>query len=208
MKTSIFFIILFLFINSVYAQSGRIYRNYGILDSNNVKTVFTNGGVIGHPVGMGPRGAWPYATNGYIGDFGLFVGARIETDSITFSSVEYCLADRRPNDQELSPTGEFWGFEPKALGISNLSLSNDPSTWPTAWSTWPFNTQGAIESYYEMDDNVDEEFNFSNYNIWGVAFKPDSTNPSRNGMGFKIESRYRQFDFAGLEDVLFMEHNQ
>ena len=30
------------------------------------------------------------------------------------------------------------------------------------------------ESFFVMDDNNDEEFNFSEYNIHGVSFKPDS----------------------------------
>ena len=59
------------------AQSGREYERYNILNKNLISTVFTNGGVIGHPVDKGPRGAWIEDNNGYVGDVSPFVGCEI-----------------------------------------------------------------------------------------------------------------------------------
>ena len=58
-------------------QSGRAYRKFGILNGNQVKTVFGNHGVIGQPSTLGPRGAWIFDTNGYVGDVSPLVGAEV-----------------------------------------------------------------------------------------------------------------------------------
>ena len=191
--------------------SGAEFRRAGILDNNRVHTIFGNWGTIGQPRNYGPRGAWPYPTNGYIGDFSILLGAEVEHDPIVFHSVEICPVERPTlGGYEESPTGEFWGFEPLS-GFYNttqdtVAMSNHPQTWPTDWTEWPFNTQGTIESYYELDDNNDEEFNFSHYNIWNIGFKPDTTDLNRNGLGINIECRYRQADFGGFEDMLFLDY--
>ena len=53
-----------------------------------------------------------------------------------------------------------------------------------------------------MDDNNDEEFNFSEYNIHGVNFKPDSLNPLRNGLGLEIKVRGMQWKQFLAQDFL------
>jgi len=58
-------------------NSGRSFRRAGVLNGNQVKTVFGNWGVIGQPSSAGPRGAWIFDTNGYIGDVSPLVGAEV-----------------------------------------------------------------------------------------------------------------------------------
>ena len=152
MKRIVLVILVFLISYSLAQNSGRAYRRYNILNKNMVRTVYTNGGVIGHPVGDGPRGAWQYDNNGYLGDVSPFVGCEIpylvnrtdisDTTYDYFHSVTYCLADHRPNTQEQSKTGDFWGFEPEA-GYYNkikgdktnaaVALYSDPTPWPLSW---------------------------------------------------------------------------
>ncbi|MFH1213451.1 MAG: hypothetical protein V1681_05145, partial [Candidatus Neomarinimicrobiota bacterium] len=56
-------------------QSGKAFRRSAIHNGNLVRTVYGNWGVIGQPSQKGPRGAWIYDTNGYIGDVSPIVGA-------------------------------------------------------------------------------------------------------------------------------------
>ncbi len=44
---------------------------------NQVRTVFSNYGVIAQPGTEGPRGAWKYDANGYVGDVSPVVGIRL-----------------------------------------------------------------------------------------------------------------------------------
>ncbi|MEJ2053490.1 MAG: hypothetical protein P8X42_06180 [Calditrichaceae bacterium] len=235
---TIFFILLISY--SLAQNSGRTYRRYNILNKNLVRTVYTNGGVIGHPVGYGPRGAWPTENNGYLGDVSPFVGCEIpvlvnrtdisDTTFDYFHSVTYCLADHRPNTQEQSKTGEFWGFEPvggyynKEKGDRTnaaVALYTDPTTWPLTWPDkmddmndpgWAGQWNGYFgkdvtnateETFFVMDDNNDLEFNFANNNIWDAAFKPDSTNLSRNGMGLEVSVRAMQWNQFLAQDCIF-----
>ncbi|MEJ2635943.1 MAG: FlgD immunoglobulin-like domain containing protein [Calditrichia bacterium] len=193
---------------ALFAQSGSQNRQSAVMDANSVHTVFGNWGVIGQPGNAMSRGAWPTSTNGYLGDFSILIGAHINSDSLVFASVETCPVNR-PSlggfDQDFH-TGELYAFEPLPLGPQNLAMSNDPATWPAGWSQWPFATQATLESYFEMDDNNDAEFNYSANNPGRIRFKPDALDTTRNGLGLKIKCRYRQFNTPGLEDMLFLEY--
>lgn len=233
-----FFVILLLslFITSVgYTQSGREYRRSAVHNGNLVRTVFGNWGVIGQPSQRGPRGAWLYDTNGYIGDVSPLVGAEVSYyDSVSnkikkFHSVVVCPVDRPATGREESPSGKQWTFEP-VTGYFNenqekVAMSTDPNSWPTSWPDKPSDwdgfwngffgkgvTNADQESYFVMDDNNDEEFNFSqNNNLLepnqpsgrGVAFKPDSTNPMRNGLGLEVKIRGLQWQQFLASDVIF-----
>lgn len=233
-------LIVSLGVESVQAQSGREYRRTGIHNANLVKTVFGNWGVIGQPAQRGPRGAWIYDTNGYIGDVSPLVGAEVAYyDSVTnqikkFHSVVVCPVDRPYTGPEESPSGKLWTFEPVA-GYFNenqekVAMSTNPNSWPGQWPDkmddpedpgWPGQWNGFFgkgvtnadqESYFVMDDNNDEEFNYSQYNNLlepsnpngrGVAFKPDSTNPLRNGLGLQVKVRGMQWQQFLAADVIF-----
>lgn len=218
---------LLLISSLVFGQSGREYRRYNIMGGNQIYTVFGNWGVIGQPAEHGSRGAWKYKENGYIGDFSIMIGAKVNYSDTNFVSMETCPVDRPVRSHELSPSGKYWGFEPLS-GYFNanqpgVALYTDPETWPPFWPDklddladpgWPGSWNGYFgktsiaseECYFVMDDNNDEEFNYSKYNQWSVEFKPDSLNLLRNGLGLRVESRYIQFNLASFEDVLLMEH--
>ena len=230
MKKSVLVFLLFFLVSGSLAQSGPQYRRYNIMNKNLVHTVFTNGGVIGHPVDKGPRGAWLNDNNGYLGDVAPFVGCeipyRVSADSIEyFHSVTYCLADHRPNRQDGIEYGKFWGFEPKA-GYFNesksgpaVALFTDPTTWPGQWPDrmndavdpgWPGQWNGYFgkgisnateETYFAMDDQYDTEFNSLAYSRY--EFHPDSTNLSRNGMGLEMKVRALQWKQFLAQDCIF-----
>ena len=203
--------------------SGSEYVVHSVHNGNLVKTVFQNNGVVGFPQSQAPRGAWKYKTNGYLGDVSPLIGVQITDtnqsgEEVTFHSVE-TSAFSRPSSSNEAHGGEIWGFYP-VDGYNNpnnneIAMSDNPSSWPKSWPNRPpawdgyFNsyfgkeTQATQESYYVMDDNNDKEFNYASNNQWNVSFKPDTLDPSRNGLGLQIEVRGMQWSAATAQDVLF-----
>ena len=207
-------------------ESGQEYRRTAIHNGNLVKTVFGNWGVVGQPAYAGPRGAWINDNNGYIGDVSLLVGAEVTSpnqdgEPVTFHSVVVCPVSRPIlGSMEQSANGTPWGFEPVA-GYMNesqefIAMSTNPSSWPPSWpdkgSDWNGEWNGFFgqdvqniqqESFYVMNDNNDEEFNFSQNNQWGVEFKPDINNPMLNGLGLEVKVRGMQWGQFLAQDCIF-----
>ena len=207
-------------------ESGQEYRRSAVHNGNLVKTVFGNWGVVGQPGYQGPRGAWINENNGYIGDVSLLVGAEVvspnlEGEPVTFHSVVVCPVSRPVlGGMEQSLNGTPWGFEPVA-GYMNeaqesVAMSTNPSSWPSSWpdknSDWDGKWNGFFgqdvqniqqESFYLMNDNNDEEFNYSQNNQWGVEFKPDLNNPMLNGLGLEVKVRGMQWGQFLAQDCIF-----
>jgi len=219
-------IILLFSITFLQEESGDIYRRYGIHNGNLVRTVFSNWGVVGQPGDKGPRGAWLDDNNGYIGDVSLLVGVEITSnnqneDPITFHSVVTCPVDRpSQSGPDQSNSGLRWGFEPVS-GYLNpsqqyVAMSTNQSSWPNSWPNDECNWSGdwcgyfgkdtqyiQQESFYVMNDNNDEEFNYANNNEWGVSFKPDEDNQSMNGLGLDVKVRGMQWQQILAQDCIF-----
>ncbi len=246
MKKIVIISCLFLTFSYLYSQSGREFRRTAVHNANLVRTVFGNRGVIGQPSQRGPRGAWLFDTNGYIGDVSPLVGAEVvyhdtlEDKTVKFHSVVVCPVDRPATGREESPEGKQWTLEPVA-GYFNesqqkIAMSTDPNSWPSFWPDikklpindprfdpegWAGQWNGFFgkgvmnadqESYFLMDDNNDEEFNYAkNNNLLepgnpkgrGVEFKSDSTNLMRNGLGLEVKVRGMQWQQFLAADVIF-----
>ncbi|MGB2958920.1 MAG: hypothetical protein WBD30_08525, partial [Bacteroidota bacterium] len=197
-------------------ESGRVHRRSAVMRGNQVRTVFGNWGVIGQPTDTRPRGAWKDDNNGYLGDVSPFVGAEIQWSDTTFHSVITTPVSRPTQLRDEDPsTGEPWTFEPVAGYFGpppnqSIALSNDKTTWPEMWPDklfdpidpgWRGSWNGFfgkrfsadLETYFRMDDNSDLRFNFANNNPNGIEFKPDSTNPGRNGLAMNVSVRGLQW---------------
>lgn len=212
--------------------SGREFRRTGIHNGNLVRTVFGNWGVVGQPADKGPRGAWINDNNGYIGDVSPIIGAEVNAPNegdtlITFHAVVVPPVSRPISSEgnEESPTGKFWGFEPVSGYLNenqqSVAMSTNHNTWPPYWPDktsdqddpgWPGSWNGYFgkdlqniqqESYFVMNDNNDEEFNFSNFNEFNVGFKPDSLNNARNGLGLEVSVRGMQWSQFLAQDCIF-----
>ncbi|HOJ05199.1 MAG TPA: hypothetical protein PK916_14460 [Bacteroidota bacterium] len=211
-------------IPTLHAQSGREYRRSNVMAGNRVKTVFGNWGVIGQPATGGPRGSWIYDNNGYLGDVSPLVGAEVTFDGKTWNSVVTTPVDRPTRRRDESPAGIPWGFEPVSgylnAGQQGVALLTDPRTWPTFWPDkindatdpgWRGSWNGFFgktsssdeEAFFVMDDNNDQRFNVANNNTLGVAFKPDSRNPARNGLGLEMRVRGLQWAQFLAQDNIF-----
>lgn len=221
-NTSIILLVLMITQIIWASQSGKAYRRSSVHNGNLVRTVYGNWGVIGQPSNKGPRGAWLYDTNGYIGDVSPIVGAEVEyyysdIDSIIrFHSVVVCPVDRPATAREESNTGDQWTFEPVS-GYFNeasegIAMSTDQTTWPPYWPDrmneddpgWSGQWNGFFgkgvtnadqESYFVMDDNNDVEFNSGNNS---VVINPH-TNPPTRGIYFKPDSTNVTRNGLGLE---------
>jgi hypothetical protein len=208
------------------AQSGAEFRRSGIMDGNLVKTVYGNWGVIGQPAIRGNRGAWVHPNNGYIGDVSIMVGAEVTVGATMFHSVVVCPVDRPTSGgQEESPSGKRWSFEPVAGYLNaaqqEVAISNNSNSWPKFWPDrlddalspgWPGSWNGFfgrdqfnadLETYFVMDDQNDEEFNFATFNRFRVDFKPDAANPARNGLGLEVKVRALQWNDVLAQDCIF-----
>ncbi len=205
-------------------NSDRTFRRSAIHNANLVKTGFGNWGVIGQPSSK-PRGAWIFENNGYIGDVSPMMGAEGVADSVVFHSVVVTPVARPTQNQEESSVGKFWGFEPDGRYFNNaqqqVALSTNRNSWPPFWPDkldepgdpgWPGSWNGFFgrdvfnadqESYFVMDDNNDEEFNFELNNDLGISFKSDSVNTSRNGLGLEVKVRGLQWAQFLAQDAIF-----
>jgi hypothetical protein len=140
----ILFIGLLIFPEFLHPQnSGRQYERSAVLDGNRVKTVFGNWGVIGQPSTRGPRGAWIFDTNGYIGDVSPLVGAEVKgtveatgRDTSFFWFID-CPVARPALNRDQSNEGIRQAFEPVSgyfnEAVNSPALSSDSKTWPPFW---------------------------------------------------------------------------
>ncbi len=161
------------------------FRKVGIHRGNQVRTVFSNYGVIAQPGNEGPRGAWKFDANGYVGDVSPLVGVRLPIrdygvqdpsfpgdpskriyDGVndTIYSVIITPVDR-PGGGE-SGAGKFWGFEPipgfadptlNEVG-KGVAMSHLPETWPPSWPdfpTWTYTGPPIIREGIDITPNVD-----------------------------------------------------
>ncbi len=133
------------------------FRKVGVHRGNQVRTVFSNYGVIAQPGSEGPRGAWKYDANGYVGDVSPVVGLRLpirdyirngdpnSLDGIndTIYTVIITAVDR-PGGGE-GGGGKSYTFEPipgfadaflDEIG-KGVAMSHLPETWPQQWPDYP-----------------------------------------------------------------------
>ncbi|MFA6438416.1 MAG: hypothetical protein WCX28_03850, partial [Bacteriovoracaceae bacterium] len=213
-----------------FSQSGAQYYRSAVHNANRVKTVFGNWGVIGQPTDTRPRGAWIYSSNGYIGDVSLLVGAEVKTNGSVFHSVATSPVARPASifdTDDKSQGGTPWTFMP-VNGYFNpakqsIAMSDDKTTWPTSWPDkandafdpgWQGSWNGYFgkrasanqESYVVMDDNNDVRFNIKANNaigVTGIAFKPDSTDSLRRGLGLDVKIRGMQWSQFLAQDNIF-----
>ncbi|MDP2208291.1 MAG: hypothetical protein Q8K98_05905 [Bacteroidota bacterium] len=156
-KIILLILLLFLISDSILLaqeRGDRTFRKSGTLNGNRVKTVFGNWGVIAQPDGIGPRGAWKYDDNGYVGDVSPLVAVEVPVKKkrrdgtiidTTFTSVVICPVTRPGGGDGPPGGGAFWGFEPipgyanpnkNELGKS-VAVNNIRDTWPPYWPDQP-----------------------------------------------------------------------
>ncbi len=213
------------------------FRKVGVHRGNQVRTVFSNFGVIAQPGNEGPRGAWKFDANGYVGDVSPLVGVRLPIrdyinassdtlDGILDTIVSVIITPvSRPGSGE-SGSGKAWGFEP-IPGFANpfldelgkgVAMSHLPETWPSIWPdrpTW-IDTSGNAEwngFFGRAQLNSDQESYFwmddNNDEEWfdRHAFLPDSLDLNRRGAALQVNIRGLQWSNFMAQHVIFWLYN-
>lgn len=209
------------------------HRRIGVHNGNQVRTTFTNYGVIGQPGSQGPNCAWKYDANGYATDIQPLVGIRLPIKDYrvggvydgkpdTIYSVIGCNADRS-GEADYDPGGSrFWGFEPlsdycnlnlEGIGIG-VAMSHLPQTWPGFWPDYPHwvDDQGNPEwnGYLgrgqfiaDQESYFKMDDNVDEKMFIYHGFLPDSTDPIRKGQGLQVTVRGLQWANFLAQDVIF-----
>jgi hypothetical protein len=202
----------------------------GFHDASNIRTVFWNYGMVGdYPADPGnvdlsvfhsvevPKGTGMNYSDGIT----PFVLARIRQQN---GSTAYIMETGFRERQGVSPHfNRVMRFEPRPGYIQpdpglnparSPAISNDPRTWPNSWPDrsndpddpgWRGSWNGYFgkqivadqESYMVMDDDF--------YDAWD--FQPDSRDPTRRGLGLRIELRGFQWSNPQARNVIFWHYD-
>lgn len=226
-------VILSLFVTSyAFGQIQRgdaTARRTGVHKGNQIRTIFGNWGVIAQPGDQGPRAAWKYDTNGYVGDVSPLVGVRLpikdynndgRTDTI-YSVIITPVS--RPGGGDYAPGGgTSWTFEP-IPGFFNPAINQPgkgiamnvfPETWPAVWPDHPtwVDSNGIAEwnGYFGRgQESADEESYFmmddnkDEKMFVRYGFLPDPNDPSRKGQAIRMGVRGMQWSQFLAQDVMF-----
>ena len=231
-NTRIFFsflIIPLFFTSIIFAQHGDPQnRRVGNINSNQIKTVFSNTGVIAQPGTEGPQFSWKFNSNGYAGDMSILLGLELPIrdyrrgtlppDGIpdTIHSVIITPVDR-PGGGE-GGNGVSYTFEPLS-GYFNpilneigrgVALSTDTESWPNLWADHPEYGTGVWNGLYGPNNFVGDEealFVIDDFNDLENQlqndFYPDSTSTSITGHGIEVKVRYVELNNPTYKDILF-----
>jgi hypothetical protein len=192
------------------------FKKIGVHNANKVRTMFYNQGELGewkHPL----SGEWPKGTgHTYLDGNALLVGASVK--DIHGKRIHPIEAAYR-EDMRQAPDGSTdYGWQPlpgyQNPNQDNIAVSDQPETWPQRWPDKPdwidtetgravWNgyfgrglTNADQESYFVMDDDSDEEFDFY----------PDATDSTRRGLGLRVAVRGFQWVHVLAEDVVFLHY--
>lgn len=212
-------------------QRGRIdAERSGFHDAANIRTVFWNFGMVGdYPADPGnvdlsvfhsvevPKGTGMNYSDGIT----PFVLAKIKTrDSIDVFLMETGFRERQaisPGQNRVmrfEPRPGYFQADPTINRARSPAISNDPRTWPNTWPDrvtdpddpgWPGSWNGYFgkrpaadqESFFVMDD----EF----YDAW--LYSPDSLDPTRHGLGLRVEARGFQWANPQAGNVIFWHYD-
>ena len=203
-------------------EKGNIkYRREGLMDGNQVRTLFYNNGEVGQWPYQ-PSGEWPKGTgHSYLDGVALVISTEITAPGN--KQVIHPLETSYREWMDKDPvTGAIWGLEPLP-GYSNVksekpAINTDPTSWPAVWpaaldldANWSgywygYFGRGVVnsdfETFFVMDDSRDREFTRPPYSYFPVANDSD-----RAGLGLRVEVRGFQWSHVLAEDIIFWHYD-
>ncbi len=212
-------------------QRGRLdAERSGFHDAANLRTVFWNFGMVGdYPSDPGnvdlsvfhsvevPKGTGMNYSDGIT----PFVLTKIRTrDGQDVFLMETGFRERQQLSPQFNrvmrfePRPGYFQADPTINRARSPAISNDPRTWPSNWPDrlddsddpgWAGSWNGYFgkrpaadqESFFVMDD----EF----YDAW--QYFPDSRDPTRNGLGLRVEVRGFQWANPQAGNVIFWHYD-
>lgn len=184
------------------------YTKKGIMDGNNVRTIFFNHGEVAHWPDQ-PSGEWPKG-KGHTYVDGISIIVQAETRDGAGIIIHPLETNYREFIRKDPVTKIPWGWEPLP-GYANSAqdqpaMSNNSSTWPKSWPDLPNwdgywngffgpSIQNAdLETYFRMDDAADQGY---------PLFRPDPSDTTRGGLGLQVSVRGFQWSQVLASDVIF-----
>lgn len=181
------------------------------IDGNNVRTSVFNFVFSGRTgAGQGVPYEWPKNTNRhYIALVALFAGAEVTDDTggtVTIVDLPSYRQDPSGKDWNLNPIPGY--FNPSQ---NKIAKSDEPETWPEAWPDKLNDPQdpgwrGKWNGFFGKNQfNADQEIYYrvgdDNYNRY--QYTPDTTDPSRKGLGLIVDVRALEWSQASVADAVF-----
>ena len=202
----------------------------GILDAGNIRTTYWNYGMVGdYPADPGnvdlsvfhsaevPKGSGMNYTDGIT----PFVLAKIvQNNGAEAYVMETGFRERQATSPRFNRTMRFEprpGFiqdNPLVNSAGSPAVSSDKNTWPTRWPDKLLDPDdpgwsGSWNGYFGKQQVADQETfmvlddNF--YDAWD--FFPDSRDPTRRGLGLRIEIRGFQWANPQARNVIFWHYD-
>jgi hypothetical protein len=202
----------------------------GVLDASNIRTIFWNYGMVGdYPPDPGnvdlsvfhsaevPKGSGMNYSDGIT----PFVLAEVQQRNGTTAYImETGFRERQAVSpyfnriMRFEPRPGFFQADPAINAGRSPALSHDPRTWPDVWPDkrndpddpgWSGSWNGYFgkqrvadqETYMVLDDQF--------YDAWD--FYPDSRDPTRRGLGLRIEVRGFQWANPQAQNVIFWHYD-
>lgn len=194
-------------------QGDNRWTQWGVLDGNRVRTLYSNHGEIARWPEQ-PSGEWPKGSgHSYVDGVAFIVSA--ETKNAEGRTIHPMSTNYR-EFIDLDPVTKVpWGFAPLP-GYANPrqdrpARSDDPTTWPAEWRDRPADWAGQwngffgkgvqnadLESYFVFDDSQDRE-----WMLPPNRFYPCPGDTTRGGLGLEVAARAFQWNHPLAQDVIF-----
>lgn len=197
------------------------YRREGVMDGNQIRTLFYNNGEVGQWPYQ-PSGEWPKGTGqSYLDGVALLISTEITAPGN--GQIVHPLETSYREWMDKDPvTNLIWGLEP-VPGYSNASSENpainiDKNSWPSVWPDaldltpewngywYGYFGRGVLnsdfETFYVMDDSKDKEFTRVPFSYYPIA-----SDSNRGGLGLRVEVRGFQWSQVLAEDIIFWHYD-
>ncbi len=197
------------------------YRREGVMDGNQVRTLFYNNGEVGQWPYQ-PSGEWPKGTgHSYLDGVSVLIASEVVAPGN--NQVIHPLQTSYREWMDKDPvTGEIWGLEP-VPGYMNPTetkpaMNTDPKSWPANWPAalsltpewdgfwYGYFGRGVMnsdfETFFVMDDSRDKEFMRTPFN-----YRPIASDTTRGGLGLRVEVRGFQWSQVLAEDIIFWHYD-
>ncbi len=197
------------------------YRREGIMDGNQIRTLFYNNGEVGQWPYQ-PSGEWPKGSgHSYLDGVCVLIASEVRAPGNNQIIHPLITSYREWMDKD-PVTGEIWGLEPIPGYVhpnsTKPAINTDPKSWPLVWPAalnltpewngywYGYFGRGVMnsdfETFFVMDDSRDKEFTRPPFLYFPIAADSD-----RGGLGLRVEVRGFQWSHVLAEDIIFWHYD-
>lgn len=197
------------------------YRREGIMDGNQIRTLFYNNGEVGQWPYQ-PSGEWPKGTgHSYLDGVCVLISSEVRAPGS--GQIIHPLETSYREWMDKDPvTGEIWGLEPIPGYVNPSStkpaINTDPKSWPQMWPRalnltpewngywYGYFGRGVMnsdfETFFVMDDSRDKEYTRAPF-----LYFPILSDSTHGGLGLRVEVRGFQWSHVLAEDIIFWHYD-